>query len=106
MAVGGGIQGAVALQVVSDVTGRSQEVCAAGVGASHGDAFLAAVGAGAAGWDDDWSAVDQEFEPRLEHAELYEELYARYRELYPATREVMHVLARIGGEVLNKTEEV
>jgi xylulokinase len=99
VAVGGGTQGAVALQAVSDVTGRPQAVCASGVGACHGDAFLAAVGAGAAGWDDDWSVVDHEVEPRREHAARYEELYGRYRELYPATRDVMHALARIGGEV-------
>jgi xylulokinase len=97
VAVGGGTQGEVALQAVSDVTGRAQEVCAAGVGASHGDAFLAAVGVGATGWDDDWSVVDQVVEPRAEHADLYEELYGRYRELYPATRDVMHMLARVGG---------
>ncbi len=106
VAVGGGTQGAVALQAMSDVTGRSQEVCAAGVGACHGDAFLAAVGTGAAGWDDDWSVVDHEVEPRREHAELYEELYARYRELYPATKDVMHALARVGGAALNELEEV
>jgi xylulokinase len=94
VAVGGGTQGAVTLQAVSDITGRAQDVCAAGVGASHGDAFLAAVGVGAAGWDDDWSAIDHEVEPRREHAELYEELYGRYRELYPATKDVMHALAR------------
>jgi xylulokinase len=106
VAVGGGTQGAVALQAMSDVTGRPQQVCAAGVGACHGDAFLAAIGAGAAGWDDDWSVIDQEVEPRAEHAELYEELYARYRELYPATRDVTHALARIGGEAVNELEEV
>ena len=106
VAVGGGTQGAVTLQAMSDVTGRPQDVCAAGVGASHGDAFLAAVGSGAAGWDDDWSVVDHEVEPRREHAELYEELYGRYRELYPATRDVMHALARVGGEALNELEEV
>jgi len=27
-----------------------------------------------------------------------DELYGRYRELYPATRDVMHMLARVGGE--------
>jgi xylulokinase len=51
-------------------------------------------GAGAVGWDDDWSAIDHEVEPRSEHAELYEELYGRYRELYPATRDVVYALAR------------
>jgi xylulokinase len=106
VAVGGGTQGAVALQAMSDVTGRPQEVCAAGVSASHGDAFLAAVGAGAIGWDDDWSAIDHEVEPRSEYAERYEELYGRYRDLYPATRDVMHALARIGGEAVNELEEV
>jgi xylulokinase len=98
VAVGGGTQAAVTLQAVSDITGRSQDVCAAGVGASHGDAFLAAAGVGAAGWDDDWSAIDHEVEPRREHVELYAELYGRYRDLYPATRDVMHMLARVGGE--------
>jgi xylulokinase len=98
-AVGGGTQGDVALQAVSDVLGLPQEVCKATVGASYGDAYLAAVGAGLADWEDDWSAVAQEVEPRPEHSALYEELYSGYRDLYPATRELAHTLAGLAIQV-------
>jgi xylulokinase len=43
VAVGGGTQGTLWLQIVSDVTGLSQEVPAITIGASYGAAFLAAV---------------------------------------------------------------
>ena len=42
VAVGGGTQGGLWTQIVSDITGREQEIRAQSIGASYGAAFLAA----------------------------------------------------------------
>ncbi|MEN9851898.1 MAG: hypothetical protein RL128_2061, partial [Pseudomonadota bacterium] len=47
MAVGGGTKNALWLQATSDFAGVAQQVCAKTVGASYGNAFLAAVAIGA-----------------------------------------------------------
>lgn len=46
VAVGGGTQGGLWTQVVSDVCGREQDLPAQTIGASYGDALLAAIGTG------------------------------------------------------------
>ena len=46
VAVGGGTQGGLWTQIVSDVTGREQQVPDQTIGASYGDALLAAIGTG------------------------------------------------------------
>jgi len=92
VAVGGGTQGDLWLQVVSDVTGLIQEVRAVTIGASYGAAFLAARATGAADIDT-WNPVVRRVEPDASLAAGYDELYALYRELYPATAAVAHALA-------------
>lgn len=92
VAVGGGTQGDLWLQVVSDVTGLTQEVRAVTIGASYGAAFLAARATGTADIDT-WNPVVRRVEPDASLAAGYDELYALYRELYPATVAVAHALA-------------
>lgn len=92
VAVGGGTQGHLWLQVVSDVTGLTQEVRAVTIGASYGAAFLAARATGTADIDT-WNPVVRRVEPDASLAAGYDELYALYRELYPATAAVAHALA-------------
>jgi xylulokinase len=92
VAVGGGTQGGLWTQLVSDITGRSQEVRAQSIGASYGAAFLAAQLVTAAAIDD-WNPVQETVAPRLEAAEQYEELYRLYRDLYPRTADAVHALA-------------
>jgi xylulokinase len=92
VAVGGGTQGGVWTQVVSDVTGRPQEVRSTSVGASYGGALLAAQLLGDASIDE-WNPVKETVLPRAELAAGYEESYRLYRRLYPATAEVVHALA-------------
>lgn len=92
VAVGGGTQGDLWLQVVSDVTGLTQEVRAVTIGASYGAAFLAARATGTADIDT-WNPVVRRVEPDASLAAGYDELYALYRELYPATAAVAHALA-------------
>jgi xylulokinase len=94
-AVGGGTQGGLWTQIVSDVTQREQLVPAQAIGASYGDALLAAIGTGLAPADADWSQVGACVEPDPAHRAVYDELYGVYRDLYPASRDEVHRLAAI-----------
>jgi xylulokinase len=91
--VGGGTQGGLWTQLVSDVTGRQQELHEVTIGASYGAAFLAAQSVSDADIRS-WNPLRQVVEPRAELAEGYDELYRLYRELYPATADIAHALAR------------
>jgi xylulokinase len=95
LAVGGGTQGGLWTQIVSDVTGREQLLPAETVGASYGDALLAAIGVGLVPPETDWARVDQEVRPNPAVREVYDRLYDAYRELYPATRTYVHLLAEL-----------
>jgi xylulokinase len=99
-AVGGGTRGGLWAQVVSDVTGLPQEVPAITLGASYGDALLAAIGAGLARPGTDWSRTAEVVQPRPEAHETYARLYRLYRDLYPATRDAVHELARLQASTL------
>jgi Sugar (pentulose and hexulose) kinases len=96
-AVGGGTQAALWLQIVSDITGREQHVPRQTIGASYGDALLAAIGTGAVPPDTDWSRDHVVVSPAPEHTARYDELFAVYERLYPANVDTMHALARIQG---------
>jgi xylulokinase len=95
VAVGGGTQGRLWTQVVSDVTGRRQEVPEQTIGAAYGDALMAAIGAGLVPPTTDWATVAHVVEPNPGVRPLYDDLYALYGSLYPATRHHVHALARI-----------
>jgi xylulokinase len=97
VAVGGGTKGGLWTQIVTDVCGREQQLPAQTIGASYGDALLAAVGTGVASPATDWARVDARVQPDPANAELYEELYQTYCALYPATREYVHRLAAVQG---------
>ena len=97
VAVGGGTQGGLWTQIVADVCGREQHLPAQTIGASYGDALLAAIGTGLVPPSTDWSRVSGRIEPNPSNAELYDELYRTYRELYPATTQQVHRLADLQG---------
>jgi xylulokinase len=93
-AVGGGTRGGLWTQIVSDVTGCDQLVPEKTIGASYGGAYLAAslvadVDIAA------WNPTRQVFKPDPKRAGRYAERYELYRELYPATRPLVHELARV-----------
>lgn len=94
-AVGGGTQGGLWTQIVSDVTGREQVIPAQAIGASYGDALLAAIGSGLVDASTNWATVGRLTTPNSASRELYDGLYGQYTSLYPATRESMHHLARL-----------
>jgi xylulokinase len=95
VAVGGGTKGGLWTQIVSDVTGRPQDLPEQTIGAAYGDALLAARSIGLARPDTDWSTISDTVEPDEENRELYDELYRVYRDLYPATRDHAHALTRL-----------
>lgn len=94
VAVGGGTHNRVWMQVVSDVLGCRQEVPRVTVGASYGDALLAAMAAGLVEPHTRWNTLASVVEP-ADHAGIYESLYHIYRDLYRATREQAHALAAL-----------
>lgn len=94
VAVGGGTRSGLWPRIVSDVTGRVQDIPERTVGASYGDCMMAA--RRLAGIDvDAWNPVRERCAPDPSVRERYDEMYALYRELYPATVPVTHALARI-----------
>jgi xylulokinase len=94
VAVGGGTQGGLWTQIVSDVCGLEQQVPAQTIGASYGDALLAATGVGLVPPDTDWARLDHTVKPDPSTAPAYATLFRTYAELYPATRRQVHRLAR------------
>lgn len=94
VAVGGGTQGRVWTGIVSDVTRTPQHLPTETVGACFGDAYLAAVAIGLEPDIEAWNPVAEVIEPDPGRADRYDEFYAHYRALYPATVETAHFLAR------------
>ncbi len=94
VAVGGGTQGQLWLQIVSDVTGLVQEVPHTTIGASYGAAFLAAgATADTAPSITDWNPIAQTIRPDEASRPLYDTLFDRYVRLYEGTTSVVHELA-------------
>jgi xylulokinase len=94
-AVGGGTRGRSWIQIVSDVCGLDQEVHRESVGASYGDAWMAGVAVGAVDPDQSWNEVVGIIVSNTEFRERYDRLYSLYRQLYPATSDIVHQLAQI-----------
>lgn len=88
MAVGGGTKNALWLQATSDISGLDQIVCEKTVGASYGNAFLAAVAIGKADDGDimTWNPVAKQITTHA-HA-VYEKHYALFRRLYEQTKDI------------------
>ncbi|MFZ5854881.1 MAG: FGGY-family carbohydrate kinase [Chloroflexota bacterium] len=95
VAVGGGTRSGLWSQVVTDVTGVAQIIPEVTVGASYGDAYLAGLGSGLVARHIRWNPPAQVLEPDSAAADRYAELYRVYRELYPATRNLAHAVARV-----------
>ncbi len=92
VAVGGGTNAGLWLQAVSDVTGVTQQVPAETIGASHGVALLAAIGAGLVAPETDWSVLSHEVVPVAANRGLYDQLFGLYGELYAETAGTVHQL--------------
>jgi xylulokinase len=92
VAVGGGTQNAVWMQATSDMTGLSQVICEKTLGASYGDAFLAAVAIGTLGPEEiaSWNPVAGMVRP--EKVAAYDRHYPLWKALYAQTRDIAHAL--------------
>ncbi|NNE81851.1 MAG: FGGY-family carbohydrate kinase [Silicimonas sp.] len=88
LAVGGGTQNRLWLQATSDITGIDQVVCEKTIGASFGDAFLAALSIGAVERGDiaAWNPVAETVRAKPDPA--YEKGYALFRRLYEQTKDI------------------
>jgi xylulokinase len=94
VAVGGGTQGGLWTQIVSDITGQEQQIPAETVGACFGDALLAGVGTNVAVDPDGWNPVTRTVRPNPANVERYDAFYRHYRDLYETTVGTAHFLAR------------
>ena len=95
LVAGGGTKNDAWMQIVADVTGKTLLVPEITIGASYGDAMMAAIAAGYwADFDELASKVKiaKTFEPCAENHEAYKKFQAIFDELYPATKELAHQL--------------
>ncbi len=94
LAVGGGTKNRVWAQATSDISGRTQVIRQKTLGASYGDAFLAALAVGDVKREDirTWNPVGSEFAPNPGHGDTYARQYAVHRDLYAETRGLMRRL--------------
>ena len=92
MAVGGGTKNDVWLRATSDFSGLPQILCEKTLGASYGNAFLAAVAVGlAAPADiDRWNPAVRQIEAAGGPA--HDRHYALFRRLYDQTKDIAHAL--------------
>ena len=92
MAVGGGVKNEVWLQATSDLSATPQILSQHAFGASFGDAFLAALAAGAVRPDDiaTWNPVAGQITP--ETVPAYRRQYPLWKRLYSQTRDIAHAL--------------
>ena len=88
LAVGGGTKNRIWCQATSDISGLDQILCEKSIGASYGDAFLAAVAIGAAKLGDiaTWNPVTATI--RAQAAPVYERQYRLFRKLYEQTKDI------------------
>jgi xylulokinase len=93
VAVGGGTQGRLWTQIVSDVTGLAQVIPKQTIGASYGAAFLASQVQKPVAIED-WNPPVEVREPDPTTRPDYDDLYGLYRELYESTTGTVHALAR------------
>lgn len=95
VAVGGGTQGGLWTQIVSDVTGLPQDVPAETIGAAYGDALMAAIGTGLVSPDTNWARIRETITPDPAAREVYDRLSDAYGRLYTATKDDVHLLAML-----------
>ncbi len=96
VAVGGGTQNPLWLQIMSDISGKAQVLPETTVGASYGDALLAGLATGIVpGLDamrERWVRTKAVIEPDPTHAALWDERQAIFTRLYRETKADVHRL--------------
>ncbi len=101
VAIGGGAQDPLWLQICSDVTDLPQDLPRQTIGAAFGDAYLAGMAARIfSDWGplrENWVKIERRIQPDPEAKAIYDELYPVYRALYRDTRQHMRRLSRWAG---------
>ncbi|MDP1714920.1 MAG: FGGY-family carbohydrate kinase [Anaerolineales bacterium] len=97
LAVGGGTKNSLWMQIVADVCQVELAIPEQQIGASYGDAFLAATGIGL--FKDlsqikQWVRIKEIVRPNPEIYNAYEVNYRIYRDLYKSTKQIMHELTK------------
>jgi len=95
LAVGGGTKNRVWSQATSDVSGMPQTVCRNTVGASYGDAFLAALAVGDVTKKDilAWNPEDRRIIPDRRNRAVYARQFRVFKALYRQTKGLMEELS-------------
>ena len=89
VAIGGGIKNALLMQIIADVTGEVITIPAITIGASYGDAILAAIGCGGFESFEEAKKVFKMgtiYEPAAANKAIYANNMRRFTELYEKTR--------------------
>jgi xylulokinase len=92
MAVGGGTKNRIWLEATSNISGLPQILTEKAMGASYGNAFLAALGVGDVSREEivNWNRIDSEVPVVADAA--YEKQYSIFLRLYRQTRDLMAAL--------------
>lgn len=95
LAAGGGTKNRAWSQATSDVSGRTQIIREKTIGASYGDAFIAALAVGDVRREDirRWNPVAREIVPNAGLMPLYDRRYHIFRELYGRNKDLMAELS-------------
>lgn len=96
LAVGGGTKNSLWMQIIADVANIQMVVPEQQIGASYGDAFLAARGIGLYQNLSEikrWIRIKDTIQPNPKNREAYEIYYQIYRDLYARTKSLMHRLS-------------
>jgi len=101
-AIGGAAKSAVWMQIAADILNRPVAITTVTEGAALGAALLGAKAAGVVQSMTEVeeiirnsARVERVVEPRPEHARLYDERFALYRDLYPATKDLSHRVSQL-----------
>lgn len=99
-AVGGGVKNELWMQIVADVTGKEISTPAVTVGASFGDALMAASGIQYPGFESfakltDFIKSGKTYTPNSENHKTYTKYQTIYDALYDATVKLMHAIDEI-----------
>jgi len=101
IAVGGGTQNELWLQIVSDVCGISQTVPEQTIGACYGDAFLAGLAVGAVErieiLKQVWVKNNKVIKPDATKKQLYDQQYQLFKDLFRQSKATVHRLADLQG---------
>lgn len=91
-AIGGGTKNPPWMRIMSDITGIPHKIYKQNMGASYGDAMLAALGTGNASVADikKWNSVLEVIEPNMENHKFYSDHMRFFEELYTNNKDAMH----------------